>query len=86
MESLLPSAAQPVLPVFSRLDGIWKRTVFVDPYAIAPLSSIRHFDKDGMLSIICRISKSGWKSTSDGITVVDLNDNPYGSAASPSLQ
>jgi hypothetical protein len=60
--------------------------VFVDPYAIASLSCIRHFNKDVMLSILRHISKSGWKSTSDGITVVELKDNPYGSAASPSLQ
>jgi hypothetical protein len=86
MESLLPSAAQQVLPVFSRLDGICKRTVFVDPYPIAPLSCIQHFTKDEMLSVLRQISESGRKSSSDGITVVELKDNPYGYAASPSLQ
>jgi hypothetical protein len=86
MELSLPSAAQPVPPVFSRLDDIRKRTDFVDPYVIAPLSSIRHFKENGMLSILRQICKSGWKSTSDRITVVELKDNPYGSDASSSLQ
>jgi hypothetical protein len=44
---------------------------------------IRHFKKDVTLSILRQISKSGWKSTSDGITIVELKD---GFAASPSLE